>query len=446
MLVVSSFLLYLTCSVVIVYYSQREGLVSTGLVFVICATVYYVAIPVELFLSKSEGYFSNEGVFISLPYAAQALVIFLATLAIVAFMLGYNLSGYRAKPEAFFQSAVPRLFSKNSSVSVSVNFIMFLSLICLLIFFREELSSSISGYELNVATVHLNSSYSYLKFIFTITTSICAFTYLCVRKRNTVGLLLIFLVVAFGIASSDKNPILIGSLPLVCWMCIHGYKKQWFSITATLILVLGFALVLILLPIFSLYRAGVDIFSVDLMERYYFSFTRIDPAGPFISLSEALRDSGPLSFGSTYLKNFAILIPKMLWVNRPLDLGEQFAMDFLSSWSPGQGLGYSLMSEGLVNFGYLGAFLHYFIIGFMWGMVWRIVGCLIKGALYPNIFYRTVGFYLLVLMHRGASLQILKSLLHFLVPLVVIGLIVKMALSSVTTTSRCGSQHMNPVK
>ena len=54
-------------------------------------------------------------------------------------------------------------------------------------------------------------------------------------------------------------------------------------------------------------------------------------------------------------------IPSFIWSSRPIDLGTQYAMDNIQSYTKGMGLGYSPIAEGVLNFGYFGPFIHYFL-------------------------------------------------------------------------------------
>jgi len=418
-LFLSCILIYIiVCFFVNKHFTRAEGYVSTIPLFTLLASIYYVAIPFELNVTDSEGYITGHGFFVEMPFDMQAIVVLMATLAVVSFSAGYKLSGCKVQPESFIFEAKNVIIDRTNFV-VAINLMFFLSSVLLLLFFRDELICSIAGYGGNVAQTYSNSTYGYIKSIFTMSTSVLIFLHLCIKKTIGIGLVLAFILVAIGILTSDKDPFLLAALPMLTWLIVKASRKKRYLILSLLALIGGSVFALVSVPVFSLYRAGINIFGMDLVDHYYFSFTQIDPSGPFISLADSLRDLKPLLYGKTYIDGLAILVPKIFWANRPLDLAEQFARDFLPLWEPGLGVGYSLMTEGLINFGYPGAFVHYFTIGFTWGLGWRMISLCTASSLYMNVLYRTIGFYLLTIMHRGPLSQIVKTLILFMIPLLV---------------------------
>jgi len=431
--------LFLSCTLIYIivcfclnkHFAREEGYVSTIPLFTLLASIYYVAIPFELNVTGCEGYTTERGFFVEMPFDMQAIVVLMATSAVVSFSAGYKLSGCRIQPESFIFEA-KNIIIDRTSFFIAINLMFFLSSVLLLLFFRDELIYSIAGYGGNVAQTYSNSTYSYIKSIFTMSTSVLIFLHLCIKKTIGIGLALTLTLVAIGILTSDKDPILLAALPMLTWLIAKANRKKKYLILSFLVLIGGSVFALVLVPIFSLYRAGINIFSMDLVDHYYFSFTQIDPSGPFISLADSLRDLKPLLYGKTYIDGLTILVPKIVWANRPLDLAEQFARDFLPLWEPGFGVGYSLMTEGLINFGYLGAFVHYFTIGFGWGVGWRMISLCTASSLHMNVLYRTIGFYLLTIVHRGPLSQIVKTLILFMMPLLVTTMLIHF-LKSVAT-------------
>ena len=90
-----------------------------------------------------------------------------------------------------------------------------------------------------------------------------------------------------------------------------------------------------------------------------------------ISLVIAIEGELPRTYGSTYLYALVAWVPRVIWKDRPDDLAQEFALDNIPNWQPGMGLGYSLLAEAYLNFGYVGVFLQYFGIAFGLGLVWR---------------------------------------------------------------------------
>ena len=91
---------------------------------------------------------------------------------------------------------------------------------------------------------------------------------------------------------------------------------------------------------------------------------------------------------------------------------------------PGQGMGYSLLGESYLNFGFFGAFFQYFLIGFLWGKTWNFFKnkfSKINYNLWLSIYY-VFGFYILLVMHRAFSSAIFKQLLLVVIPLTIISI------------------------
>jgi hypothetical protein len=114
-------------------------------------------------------------------------------------------------------------------------------------------------------------------------------------------------------------------------------------------------------------------------------------------------------------------IPKFIWPNRPPDLAEMYAQRTIGDWTPGKGLGYSLLIEGYLNFSYVGVFIQYFVFGFIWGKGWnKFLKYISKTSIVTSkSFYVIYGYFLLIIMHRspfsGTPKQFFLTALPFLV-------------------------------
>lgn len=415
MILIFILIVFLVISMILIYiYYKKEGYFSTISFFIISVIIYYVAIPVELSIIGDNGYFKDRS-FIEVTYYNRILLLTTSLLSVLAFFFGYYLSKFKLTVNSL------QLNQQNSGylLQKSVYFLLLISSSILIIFYFDVIIASMSGYRSNYTNTYNNSTYSYFKSIFILSLAIVASIYLCTRGKEIIGILLIIIGFSFGVMTSDKNPILISLLPLVLKANIIISNNK-IKISTIFFVIIAFVVVLFSIPIFSLYRAGVDIFSLDIVSEFYFSFTRIDPSGPFISLASVLKEEFIPTYGIEYLKNIEILIPKSIWTERPLDLAERFAQDNIKNWQPGEGMGFSLMAEGILSFGYYLSFFHYLFIGLFWGYSWRFIAFLSKNDYMVNIIYRIVGFYIIIIMHRGPSLTIVKDLIHFFVPLFLI--------------------------
>lgn len=437
--------LYLLVAYFAIRASRREGVVSTALIFVVSASIYYVAIPVELYLTEVSEY-ASAGMYIAVSDSSKLLLIVNGALSVLAFVIGYRCSGFSLAPEASLTPVACARHRRQLSFETAIYAMMAVSALLILTCFRGQLSMSMSGYESNYENIYNNPAYSYLIYVFTVSLSAAAFVNLCIKRNVAVAALLIAVGVALGVLTSDKNPILIALLPLVARLGSYLGTNRYGRLVSVTVILMGMICTLVLIPAFSLYRAGFDVFTLDILDSYYFSFTRIDPSGPFVSLSQAIDRQPPVAAGLQYLKNLSILVPKGLWPDRPIDLGEQFARDFMPQWAPGRGFGYSLMAEGVVNFGAYFCSVHYLIVGFFWGGAWRLIARFVQQPLYVQGLYRTLGFYLLILMHRGSSMSVIKTMMHFFVPLVVIVTLARVAIPMLRILSSPARAHDLPVR
>jgi len=72
----------------------------------------------------------------------------------------------------------------------------------------------------------------------------------------------------------------------------------------------------------------------------------------------------PLAFGSTYIKSLGVIIPKAIWPTRPETLDQWRLKTFYPELiGTGEGLAFFTVTEGFLNFGFLGVAIHMFIYG-----------------------------------------------------------------------------------
>jgi oligosaccharide repeat unit polymerase len=101
-------------------------------------------------------------------------------------------------------------------------------------------------------------------------------------------------------------------------------------------------------------------------------FWSSDPAGPAtVATLEAERvgDGSRLAWGEDYVRNFASVIPGVVWAGKPDDSATKFAKwysgYFAWEYFPGTGFAYSMVTEAFVNFWYPGVF----VFGVLWGIL-----------------------------------------------------------------------------
>lgn len=403
------------------HFRSKEGFFSTVVVFGLSAFVYYMAIPLEMITLKDYrlSYADKGWLYISEPNLS--IIAFLGYIALISFSIGYKLSRYNPLA-VYVDSHVRRGSNIFSHILLSI-----VSLVALFVIF-PHLLAQISTYSGNVEVISNNSVFSFvLRFAYIALCLYAAHTFIdptLVWRHKFVGILAIVSVIAFGMFSKNKDPLLLGFLALgSLWLGRRSYKVIWFWVMViAIVIVMPLAVIA-----FSLYRAEADI-AVLSYARVFGVFRAIDAGGPFISLILTLEKIWEsvltYKFGATYLKSLVIWIPQFLWENRPLDLAEEFARQNINNWSPGKGLGYSLLAEALQNFSWLGVFIQYSFIGWLWGKGWRYLQNYIFN-INPSYFraiYVILGYYLLIIMHRGPTSQIIVFSMQTVLPLVIISL------------------------
>src|SRR5262249_39543268 len=92
-----------------------------------------------------------------------------------------------------------------------------------------------------------------------------------------------------------------------------------------------------------------------------------DATGPYITLvdtTDTLRVPEELRYGQTYTMMLTLLPPRFLYPNRPTPLDEEFAKIHLGKdYYDNAGYAYSSVTEAYLNFGYVGAFFVFLLVG-----------------------------------------------------------------------------------
>jgi hypothetical protein len=79
------------------------------------------------------------------------------------------------------------------------------------------------------------------------------------------------------------------------------------------------------------------------------------------------------------------------------------------------------LAESYLNFGWLGPPIQYFGIGLVWGLIWNLIKTRFdRFPAYWKGLYLTLGFYRLIVMHRGGTSLILTAMIQIFVPLLLL--------------------------
>ncbi|NJM94528.1 MAG: hypothetical protein HC842_07580 [Cytophagales bacterium] len=387
---------------------ENEGYYSTITIFWGGAFLYYLGISLEIY-ARDLQHANVAGIFISVTDRQLLYIALSGIVAVFAFSIGYKLS--RFNPRLLEQASDGSDF--HNPLPISLISLLVVTLVILLIFFSDELQLS-STYAGNYTVSYLSPVYGLLTGYLTIASTLLGA--LLVAKQTflemVTGLILFGLTVLWGVYSSNKDPILLVALALGA-VYILRQKKQ--TPALFLKLISSAVILFIILNMVNALRYPESRWE-EAFRDHSQSLLNFDPAGPFISLSIITQQPSEWGLGISYRDTIFLLVPRAVWPERPLDLSEKFARSQLVDWQPGQGLGYSLLSEAYYNFGWMGAFIQYALIGFLWGWFWRIIQFpLVRiSPLYWRVTYLTFGYYLLIIMHRGPIAGIVKQgIIHF---------------------------------
>lgn len=404
-----------------------EGHFSTALIFTIGCFIFYYAVPIELLLSSNKTL--NVGkIQVSFTTELSYLIIINGLLANIAFIIGYN----NSKLSKFFRllnlerfdektsgkQIEKRSFLRFNKMTFSAIIIFFL----ILVLFGDIVIAIKGNYWENVYFSYSNPLYSFLLYLLLIIICVESASSFLEREKILVPVFFLSLIIFWGFYSSDKNPILLAAFGLSAIFYRKKFKNPIYFYFVTIIIIFG---VFGFTTFFSAFRSGITL-NLELLVNAILDrgiFVHSDPTGPMISIHKTLTNSFDLSYGITYIESFFLLIPKFLWSSRPLDLASQFAIENMTNWKPGYGMGFSLLAESILNFNIIiGPIVQYFFLGFLWGWLWEKVRRLmlnVKGSFFLSL-YLVLGNYTLIVMHRLAFSGIIKQLLVYMIIIIAI--------------------------
>lgn len=428
-MVIIAALCYIVVFISLAYhYSKTEASFGTVTVFGLAAFLYYIAIPLEL-SARGMDFFIISGIPISVPPLVQLQIVGMGTVALLSFTGGYHLTGF-----APFAQPMGRLAEdvQPEAISRPLYWLGGGCLLALVGFYRYELGA-VGTYQGNYSIAYSSPLFSFFIELVVTSLSVAAGVLGCreSNKRPVLAFIVVLPIVAWSIYSSDKDPMLLGLLGGGAYF-VQQRRKHQVRVIAAIILccVLSGPLV----GLFSTYRAEGVLVADDF--RIQSLMLERDPMGPMVSLAEILQDDAVAhQYGLTYADSLVLLIPKSIWPDRPLDLSERFIRERLAGWQPGMGMGYSLLAEAYLNFGWFGCVIQYFLLGFVWGWVWGLMKKYLSvvGVGYWRAIYCTVGYYTLIMMHRAPMSFPVKHTMMIMLTLFVF--------SSVFGNHRLRAQH-----
>jgi hypothetical protein len=379
-------LIFFACAL---HCSKREGFWAPLTVFGISAFYYYLSVPLELFVRGEETFTTYPSTCGISPETGNRIAV-LAILALLGFAAGHHCSGLGKLTALTAKSPAPRVPKSLQYAAVGTIALLFL-------LYRTSVFDQLAYEEANERRFN-DPVYSYLTRM--CLQFGCLIAGVIVHRRGIAklpALLIVALAVGWGLHTSDKDPLLRAALAVSALMVGHRSR----SVTHFVLYCAAALFAIGALPVFSAFRAHAEL---DVRKAATeFSVLNTDAKGPMISLVSVLEDESEKMYGQSYLFAAAAWIPRSIWPSRPDDLAQQFALQEIPNWQPGMGLGYSLLAEAYLNFGYAGAFGQYFLLAYGLGRLWAHLYTLLarRGAVaYWRAILTSTYFAILIIMHR----------------------------------------------
>ena len=422
----------LVATICVRWLSKYEGHYNSAFIFSVVAFAYGAGIPIELILREEDSVaITSIFTLTNITNDVNWIMYIMTMLSIPCFCMGYILSGFNALKPKNHEKA-------ERHESLVENYLPFAMLALVL------MSAFLISWKFSGVLAEANASYqasSELQYTNSVAFLLYYFVYVGIAvlaaalgvKQGAWGLLLSgllwFSVVYLAFYSHERAPLALAALSM-SYVFFHKMKgRGWLVAIAALG---AMSLLFIVTPIFSMVRSGefeAHELIPQLINGYGMSLKNLDPAGPLYSIVMHIVDSPPLQLGSTYISQLGVLVPRALWPDRPVDLSEAFAREYMADWTPGLGFGYSPYAEAVLNFGSYFAPLHFLIFGLIWGLYWRCAKFFLEfnntkerlnGSVMSmsyDALYRVVGFYLILMFFRGTFIGVFKELTMTMVPL-----------------------------
>lgn len=362
-------------------FEKKGGVFNLVFFFTLFHIVYTFMIPVEITYIEFTR-FSNRTNLSPVVYLFWSYIAFLGF--VIPFMFVYD--------KEFKELHIKHKYLKVKKHLKNIYIYIIFFIVFGIVFFRDAFVKA-GTYAGNVGLSE-NSFYKYFIDIGTMVVVVIMSLYFN-NKDKLKGFLFLAILAIWSLYSSDKNPIFLGFVGLLYGInnVVKSQKRYSFFGLITLIIVLPIFAIL-----FNNYRSG----EFNGVELYKSLYSNSDPRGPFESIITAENSylNQDFRLGATYLESIVNWIPSFIWSSRPEDLATSYAKENIESYSKGMGLGYSPIAEGVLNFGFLGPFFHYFFISFCIIVLIKWQKKYSKNEMASFIFYLFL-IYFIVLMHRS---------------------------------------------
>ncbi|MFZ3115583.1 MAG: O-antigen polymerase [Syntrophales bacterium] len=216
-----------------------------------------------------------------------------------------------------------------------------------------------------------------------------------VQRKLSIGSTIVFGIYAvFEIMAGGKS-VIIAFITLL--LIYYNYIIRRLRFTPVFICTL---LLLMFVTIFSVVRSTtsipemVKIASAHYEESLLFltplrNGEFIGPPRTLMNVIDSIQNGYmDFSFGSTYISELAIFIPKIFYSDRPLPMSERYMEIFHpGSLAEGMGEGSSMLTEGYWAFGHAGVFIAMFIYGAVVSIYYKILKRNLNNGVMIFIYY-----------------------------------------------------------
>jgi oligosaccharide repeat unit polymerase len=390
----------------------NKTIIRYDIVFVSFFILYNFAIILEKRFFT--GSCTHKGILI--PESLFLKIVLLGGISLIGFYIGLYLSNIILK-----KCKTKRKIANKPLLEYTIWICLILPIILFLTLYRKQMGLLITNYDSSMYWIFNNPVFAYSKELFLFSYSIIIYLLVNVKKKLIWGILftLILLIISFGVG--DKDIILLAGIP---WIPKINTLLKKIKLRINIKRVFVILFIVIVIPLLGFLFSNLTRNNIPLEElikdiRNQGIYNGFDNSGPFYSLIDNLsQEDIDFKYGITYINGSLFWIPKFVWKDRPKSLSEEYAKRRISDWKPGQGLGYNLMSEAYINFGYLGGFIQYFLIAFLLIFFKRITFLAFKeepNNIIQGIFYVWL-IYNLITMHRG-EFVLPSAFTRYLLPL-----------------------------
>lgn len=404
------FISLIACGAVF-WLANRRGMMLADpyVIFSLSFFYYQFMIPISMTLSGDYNTYTL-GYSVSVTPAVMNMLSFTLFAGFTAFTLGFKMVGSPLTSRIWNPSVEDRRNARGDA-KILLAFTGFLIFVILLLY-REELVTLFSGYEGKISVGYNASTFSWLFKEATLITAV-VLNYLIFRGRNPirVAALSILGFLLLSVVSSGKDGMVFAMLSGVCCLVRVAPNRQWLGLVV-LFAAIAFALIY-LVPVYAVYRGGgglvLDAGRV-IGSDIYFS----DALGPFAVLITLIAGAVPFPAHPILLSPL-LWIPRGIWNERPIDMAEGFAREFMIGWQPGMGMGYSPIAEGYQRYGLLGGPIVLFLTGLIFSMLQSGFVRTARPGLRLAL-YVTISGYIAFFLNRGPMSGVFTQSLQFWLP------------------------------